>query len=223
MDSLRFNKNASASIHYFTSLQQCAQDTVTYLIQGNIALSGGSTYAALFHHWRDLSPDLSKASFFPVDERIVPFDNPQSNWGTAHKEFLQPLGKESDKNHFAASPDAYTNILTRHFKTEDIKFDTIFLGVGNDGHTASLFPSGSYFDDNSSLVLETRSPKPPFNRITLAPEVLSSARNLITIIAGENKKIIVRELLAQNKKLPIVKILSQRTDSELFIERNLIN
>ena len=223
MDSLRFNKNSSASIHYFTSFQQCAQDTVAYLIRGNIALSGGSTYTALFHFWRNLSPDLSKASFFPADERIVPFDNPQSNWGTAYKEFLEPLGKGSDKNHFAASSDAYATILTQYFKTEDIKFDTIFLGVGDDGHTASLFPSGSYLDDNTSSVLETQSPKPPFNRITLTPKVLSSARNLITIIAGENKKIIVRELLAQNKKLPIVKILSQRTDSELFIERNLIN
>jgi 6-phosphogluconolactonase len=222
MNSVRFNDHSKASVRYFDTLAHCASDTVGYLTHGAVALSGGATYAGLFGLWRALSPDISGASFFPVDERMVPFEDSRSNWGTAYREFLLPLGNDADKARFASSVERYTEILRHNFMGNEIIFDAVFLGVGSDGHTASLFPDGAYLDDTTSILLQTKSPAPPYDRITLAPKVLTAAKNVITIVTGENKKNIVRELLAKNKNLPIVKVLSQRADSELYIERNLV-
>lgn len=223
MEYILFNTNSYASVRYFDSYEQCARDTIPYSTSGTVALSGGSTYEHLFDAWRDLSPDLSGASFFPVDERAVPFDDPQSNWGLACRQFLVPLGKDSDREHFSASLEEYTAILARQFPTGVIIFDTIFLGVGEDGHTASLFPDQTYLNDHDSILLQTKSPVPPVDRITLAPKVLLAAEKVITVITGANKKRIVQEILQLNENLPIVKILSQRAESELYIDKKLIS
>lgn len=222
MKLLQFNHNATGIIHPFNDFAHCAKLTVNYLTNGNIALSGGSTFKNLFPHWIALSPNCTTSSFFPVDERVVPFDDPQSNWGTTYREFLQPIGRESDKYHFASYLETYKKLLKRHFKSEEPIFDVIFLGVGEDGHTASLFPGGDYLNDKLLLVLRTQSPKPPIQRITLAPRVLLHAKKVITIIAGSNKKKIVQEIINKNENLPLVKILSQRTDSLFYVEESLI-
>ncbi len=222
MQTIDLNEQSNASVHYVDTLEDCARGTVKLLSHGNVALSGGDTYTRLFRMWRSLAPDITSASFFPVDEGIVPFEDVHSNWGTAYKEFLLPLGKGEDAAHFASSLDRYSEILTNYFNNSEIVFDTIFLGVGDDGHTASLFPGERYLDDTTSVLLQTKGPKPPVDRITLAPKVLKTAKKIITIVAGENKRRVADQLLARNNNLPVVKVLSQRTDSAVYIERNLI-
>lgn len=222
MSTLKFNSNSSADIILFDDLAHCAKLTSKHLLNGNVAISGGSTYTELFRYWCESKIPIS-ATFFPVDERVVPFDDPQSNWGIAYNNFLKLIGRESDKQNFPTSIKQYTSVLKNHFKNSTIIFDTIFLGVGDDGHTASLFPNGDYFEDRISTVLDTISPKPPTNRITLAPKPLSSANQLITIIYGSNKIDIVKKILANDIEMPIVKILSQRAHSQLIIHKSLLS
>lgn len=84
----------------FTSLHQVARETLPLLESGNIALSGGSTYAALFPLWAALKPDCSRARFFPADERIVPLKDPASNWRKAYESLLVPVKRAQDVSHY---------------------------------------------------------------------------------------------------------------------------
>lgn len=212
-------QNNSVSFHSFEEL---AALTLPYLLKGNIALSGGSTYGRLFPLWVGLSPDCRKSTFFPVDERIVDFNDPSSNWGAANRHFLSLIGKTEDAFNFAASADAYRSLLKARFSAEMPLFDAVFLGVGGDGHTASLFPGEGYLDDLTSVVLETISPKPPFRRVTLGLAPLIAAKTLIVIIAGKEKRQVAAKIFANDETLPISKILSRRKSSLLFVEDALM-
>ena len=102
------------------------------------------------------------------------------------------------------------------------KFDAVFLGVGEDGHTAGLFPEKPYLDDLRSIVLRTASPRPPLRRLSLGMLPLIAAKNLIVVIAGEKKAGMVRKLLSGDNDLPIVKVLTKRNRSKVFVDRSLV-
>jgi 6-phosphogluconolactonase len=218
---LNFSSRSQAHIHTFDDLNECASHTIDSLTTGSIALSGGSTFTRLFPLWIGLHPDCRAARFFPVDERVVPISDPSSNWGSACRLLLNPLGKQDDAHHFAASADTYRMILRDHFSDAPPRFDCMFLGIGADGHTASLFPGNEYLSDTASSVLETRSPIAPFNRITLGPGALIAARKLFVIISGEGKQAAVRALMQRDLSLPFVSIIARRSESLIYIEKSL--
>lgn len=223
MKQIEFNSNSKAEIILFNNLQECASLTADLLSTGKIALSGGSTFASLFNSWSQINLNIDNSEFFPVDERVVPFDHEYSNWGFAYKSFLSKCGHEKDKENFPSSLKYYKDRLTEAFKTNKIpQFDTIMLGVGDDGHTASLFPGGDYFEDTTSVILETISPKPPIKRISLAPATILKSRNLATIISGTGKKEIFKKITEKDSSLPIVKILSKKEYSVIYLDKNLI-
>lgn len=222
MKTISFNKNSSATIKQFNSIKECAHTTVKHISSGNIALSGGATYRQMCIAWSRESIHFQSPLFYPVDERVVPFADPQSNWGMIYSTFLQPLGFEKQKAHFAESARQFEQLLLNKFNNKFSIFDAIFLGVGDDGHTASLFPGNSFLHEQDSMVLSTKSPKPPINRISLAPITIINAKKVIVVIHGDNKRCIVREILSNNQDLPIVRILSARTKSLIFIHKNLL-
>ncbi|MBD3346379.1 MAG: hypothetical protein GF401_15105 [Chitinivibrionales bacterium] len=222
-NEILLNADSRAVIQEFDTFDELASASCGYLEQGTCGLSGGNTFTRLFPHWLRQPADYRNTAFFPVDERMVPFDDPQSNWGTAYRNFLAPAGRESDKEHFPKSGEHYREILKNHFHTNFPVFDTLFLGVGDDGHTASLFPRGDYLDDTHSVVLETQSPKPPAGRITLAPRVITDAAIVITIITGPNKKPVTRRIIQKDTALPIIALLSRRKESLLFVQRSLLS
>lgn len=203
-------------------LHEVAVETLPYLRNATVALSGGSTYARLFREWAGMGTDCPTSSFFPVDERRVPFDDPRSNWGTAYREFLRHVGRSSDRRHFAQSAQALEEVLHRSFKRWPPVFDVVFLGAGEDGHTASLFPGGAYLDDSSSVVLETTSPKPPISRVTLAPRVLMWARTLVGVVFGAQKQKVAKALIRGDRSVPFVRILAGHPAPHLYISRKLL-
>jgi 6-phosphogluconolactonase len=222
MDNTRSGLSNRFSMTTFDSLEELARLTLPYLVKGNIALSGGVTYGRLFPLWAGLKPDCRATTFFPVDERIVGFDDPGSNWGTACREFLSKVGKSEDKGNFAVGAQQYGALLKARFGAQPPIFDAVFLGVGDDGHIAGLFPGKRYLDDLNSIVLETASPKPPFHRVTLAMAPLTAAKTLVAIIAGKEKKVLVKRLLDDDDTLPIVTVLSKRKTSLVFVEKSLV-
>lgn len=224
MDFIEFSDNSKAEITLFKDLKECAAITSDYLKNGNVALSGGSTFGSLFKYWAELDLDLKNSEFFPVDERIVPFVDKDSNWGFAYKNFLSLCKHETDKDNFASSLENYKSIINKKIKNKEFPvFDTIMLGVGDDGHTASLFPGGEYLNDTTSVVLQTKSPKAPTNRISLSPKTIISAKKVITVISGNGKKEIYKRILEKDKSLPIVSILSRIENSIIYLDKNLIN
>ena len=184
----------------------------------HVAISGGQTFAALFPRWVRGGP-FEDVTFFPVDERLVPMDHPASNWGVARRLLFEPLGRIRDITNFAVSAPDYGSLLRRKLG-EPAVFDSALLGVGEDGHTASLFPGTPELEDREAPVLQTLSPKPPAARITLGLSVLWRSRVLVSVVAGTGKAKVVRRLLAGDRTLPITLALQGHPRPVLLLERS---
>ncbi len=188
----------------------------------SVAVSGGATYRTIFKTWVKVL-ETGQVKLFPVDERIVPFASPDSNWGMIQRTFLDPLNWPQDKRCFVESlgdsaAQDYERVLRAAFSGPMPQFDVIFLGVGADGHTASLFPGSRLVDDTQSWVLRTQSPIPPKDRITLGMGAICAARQLVIILAGEEKKSVVRRMLEGDESLPIVKVLKNPVKKLVFLD-----
>ncbi len=211
----------SLEIITFKEMSEVAEKTVHFLEKGNIALSGGSTYSALFPHWGQLKPDCSLSRFFPADERHVPMKDTASNWRMVYEELLIAVKRVQDVAHHAPSVQAYKKLLNSYFLGFFPVFDVIFLGLGEDGHTASLFPGGEYLDDDIEIVLETEAPNPPVQRISLSPMVIHSAHQVIVVISGEYKSWAFKQFMDGNREIPLTRVLEKREHSILYVEENL--
>lgn len=156
-----------------------------------IALAGGTTPLALYRYWAEhttLAPDALELWY--GDERCVPLDHEDSNHRAAHEALLAPLCVPAANVHavdvtaaddFAAAAAAYADSLPEHF-------DVVLLGMGPDGHTASLFPDDrAALEERERRAIHVVGPKPPPDRITLTRPVLDAARRLVVLAAGEGK------------------------------------
>jgi 6-phosphogluconolactonase len=168
---------------------------------GYIALSGGSTPKAMGkllvqpHYasrvpWRDLE-------FFWGDERWVPLDSEDSNAGVAKRTFLDQVSIPARQVHpFETSelePDASTAQMEAKIRailpTGDFppRFDLILLGMGDDGHTASLFPGTRAIHEDDQLVVANEVPNLNNVRLTFTPTLINAARNVVFLVSGAGK------------------------------------
>ena len=163
----------------------------------NVALAGGSTpkaaYALLVTPTLRSSVAWERVRFFFGDERCVPPDDEQSNYGMARRALLEPLHidpahvfrmRGEDEPESAAS--AYAGVLRKELGAEP-RFDLITLGMGPDGHTASLFPGEDPLTDDARLVRAPYVAKFSTYRITLTPRAINGAREVAIATAGEEK------------------------------------
>ena len=165
-----------------------------------IALSGGNTprktYGLLGSDPYSSQIDWELVHIFWSDERCVPPDSPDSNYLMAHEELLSKISTPGLQVHRmpADMPDRdaasreYTDEMRRLFGTEDIPdFDLIQLGMGPEGHTASLFPHQASLHETQRLVMPVTVPKPPPDRLTFTPPLLNAARNVLFLVTGSDK------------------------------------
>jgi len=174
-----------------------------------VALSGGSTPRSLFSllatTFRDQLP-WDKMFFFWGDERHVPPDHPESNYRMAYEALLSkvPVPAENVFRVPAEIPDAnqaaadYEQTLRKFFQLSPgafPRFDLILLGMGPDGHTASLFPGTSALQEKSRLVVANWVEKFKAYRITFTLPVLNNAAVVTFLVGGPDKAETVREVL----------------------------
>ena len=174
-----------------------------------VALSGGSTPKSLFSllasTFRDQLP-WDKMFFFWGDERHVPPDHPESNYRMAYEALLSkvPVPAENVFRAPAENPDAnqaaadYEQTLRKFFELSPGTFprlDLILLGMGPDGHTASLFPGTSGLREKSRLVVANWVEKFKAYRITFTLPVLNNAAVVTFLVGGADKAETVREVL----------------------------
>jgi 6-phosphogluconolactonase len=149
--------------------------------------------------------DWSKVTVLMGDERCVPLTHPDSNWGQIQG-FLDALGI-TDENRLVPpverGPDAAANAYEQAV-FQIARFDVVWLGMGEDGHTLSLFP-GREVPDARLVCAVHDSPKPPPQRITLTFEALKKTDLCLILAAGANKAAVVADALTKGSTLPVAK------------------
>ncbi len=172
----------------------------------HIALSGGSTPLAVFRQlavatW---SEDWDHVHLYWGDERCVPARHPESNFGNARELFLDVLGFPEERTHpirGEADPGEeakrYSLLLDDQLPKENgfPVFDWIWLGLGEDGHTASIFPQQieKWKIEQNCVVAEH--PKTGQKRISITGGVINTARRVAFLVAGESKSHVVNEIV----------------------------
>ncbi len=188
-----------------------------------LALAGGETprpvYRQLARSKGDPAVDWGRVDFYWSDERFVDDGDPDSNVGAARRDLLEPLGISPRRLHppaFAADPataaHSYENQIRREVPNGPHgipRFDLVLLGVGADGHTASLFPGEVV--EPERLVVAARSPVPPRSRISFSFDLLAAAGEVFFLVSGSAKAEIVRRALEERDQLlPAARVRAER-------------
>ena len=175
-----------------------------------VALSGGATPRLLFRllgaEYRDRIR-WGSVHLFWADERAVPPDHEQSNFRTVSEEFISKITMPPGNVHRIPgelAPEraaaAYEADLQRYFGGARLpEFDLIFLGVGEDGHTASLFPAAAALAEKERLAVAVYHPATANWRVTLTLPVLNNASRAAFLVSGRSKVQIVRAILAEGR------------------------
>jgi 6-phosphogluconolactonase len=186
-----------------------------------ICLSGGSTPRRLYQllaeiPYRDALPS-DRIHWFWGDERFVPWDHPESNYGMVHAALLERVPVPSDNIHGipttgtpADAAAAYERVLKSYYGSESLDptrplFDIQILGLGPDGHTASLIPGTSVLEERHRWVAEVIGGRPE-PRITLTYPALESSRHTAFLVAGADKRATLSRALAGDQGLPAARI-----------------
>lgn len=209
------------NIHRFPDATAAAQACGGYILDrlrealasggtATLAVSGGTSPQPMFEYFASSAFDWTHVHVFWVDERAVPPTDPQSNFKLAFETWLKPAGVPDGNIHrIQAERDPkeaaqrYREEIRKHFELPEgelPRFDVMHLGMGPDGHTASLFPGhpvlyNSREDDSRQLAAEVWVEKLHQWRITLLPAVLQAARHTGMLVVGADKAPILGAVL----------------------------
>jgi 6-phosphogluconolactonase len=204
---------AGASIHRLDDASAVA-DAVARLLVGvareaiadrgafRVALAGGSTPRATYHRLAEpalaAEVDWPRAQVFFGDERMVPPDDAASNYRMAREALLDrvPIASSGVRRirgeiDPAAAAEQYAAELG------ELPLDLVLLGMGDDGHVASLFPGGPELESAGRRVVQSRSPLPPTPRVSVSLDVIREARHVAVIVTGAAKAARVAQVFAE--------------------------
>jgi 6-phosphogluconolactonase len=199
----------------------------------SIALSGGRIAARFFAATAELAKAqgirLGSVQFFWSDERCVPPSDPESNYGLAREHLLGPLGVAEDRIHrvrgeqppkdAAAQAEAELRSLVAANANGQTLLDLVLLGLGEEGHVASLFPGESAELMNSPAVFRPVTvSKPPPQRITMGYPPIVSARQCWVLASGSGKQGALRESLSPAGRTPLARVLQMRTQTKVWTD-----
>ena len=184
----------------------------------NIALSGGNTPLPILNLLKQKEINWQRLNFFIVDERCVSTEDSKSNFGNINRVFFNEVS--SNKFTMILPNMSFENSI-KEYKNKILKnvylnsngfpvFDLIILGMGDDGHTASLFPHTNGLKENKEWVVLNKIPQLEVDRITLTYPVLLNAKEIIVIVKGDLKRKIIEELYSNSTtKYPMQKIVDE--------------
>jgi 6-phosphogluconolactonase len=200
--------------------------------QFSVALSGGNSPKKLYELLASPSfkdkVEWSKVHFFFGDERYVPATDPQSNYLMAKKALFEPLDlsfKQIFPIDTSVSPEEaakkYTTDINYYFAGTDVRFDLILLGLGDNSHTASLFPHTPVLHDKTVSAKEVFLEDQQVYRITMTAPLINQAHHIAFLVYGEGKAIAVHHVIEDKKDIenyPAQLIRSQDADLQWFLD-----
>jgi 6-phosphogluconolactonase len=164
----------------------------------SVALAGGHTPRAIYAHLADryVNVPWTLLDIYFGDERRVPPDDPASNYQMAREALLSRVPIESAQVHRMQGERADALAAAREYESVlPASLDVLLLGIGADGHTASLFPGAPQLREREKRVVPSTSPAPPVDRLTITPPVIAAAQHVAVIAAGKSKSTVVARAL----------------------------
>ncbi len=223
MDALMSGQGPTAAIRIFEDTGalsraaaelfiECAAQHIRSRGRFVVALSGGNTplpfYSLLSNDPFRTAIVWKQVDIFWTDERCVPPDHQESNYGALRERLLRSVSLPSENVHRIraeqgpiAAAEAYERELRSFFGKNSLPaFDLIVLGAGEDGHTASLFPGSEGIAEAARLAVPVLRDPPGTNRVTLTLPVLNNAYQVLFLVAGDAKADMVGEILANGNR-----------------------
>ncbi len=173
-------------------------------------LTGGRTAQSIYHYWsnqQDFPHD--KIIYFLGDERCVALDNPESNFGMV----CRSLFPNGTPDYVAIYPMMHSGsvdrcVLARQYEEcLPSSIDVLMLSLGEDGHVASIFPGNPVSTEMNRLVIPVIGPKPPSERLTITPKVITTAETIFLLATGTEKGRVLSRITSETetpRDLPVM-------------------
>lgn len=202
----------------------------------SVALGGGRVFRSFMNasaqRLRQDAQGLDRLEFFWGDERCVPPNDPESNFRLAYDSFLAPLGVPADRIHrlrgevdpdeAALAAEVILRTATGCVGPRMPELDLVFLGLGEDGHVASLFPGAPpEVNESTAVFLPVIGPKPPPQRLTLSYPMIAAAREVWVVASGAGKEAALRESLRSGGTTPLARVLRDRSSVQIYTDIRL--
>jgi 6-phosphogluconolactonase len=197
----------------------------------SVALAGGRIAGDFFGAVADLAKGQrvfgDKVHFFWGDERCVPPNDPESNYRLARERLFGPVGTPDTQVHRIRGEDPpekaaqsaseeLCKLVSKDSRGMPI-LDMVFLGMGEEGHVASLFPGQSQGQSGSTEIYRAvLTPKPPPRRVTLDFAPLAAARQVWVLVSGAGKEPALKESLASPERTPLGRVLTSRAHTRVL-------
>ena len=192
------------------------QEVLSLKDRCSLVVSGGRTpgaaYCMLSRPPLDQEIEWDRIDLFWGDERFVPHDDDQSNYHLVHQTLLSNLKNDQprvypvDTSYSTAeeAAQAYEKVIQEAGYHVDAigspPFDIVMLGMGEDGHTASLFPGDPALDEVERVVVATKEPHQQMSRVTMSPRALFSSPRVYFVLFGENKASVLKRVLESDEQ-----------------------
>ena len=217
--------------------QRQASDLIARRDRFIVALPGGSVASTFFPTLTDLAVDWSRVDLFWIDERAVPPEHADSNYALASRLFLTRARVPAARVHrmLGELPDLdqaarRASDELRSVAGDPPRLDLALVGVGDDGHIASLFPSrpgtragspaeGGRSGADEPVIAVHDAPKPPARRLTLTLPVLAGARRVIVGAFGRSKAAAMRRAFTESDATPIAELLRRARSVLVLLDR----
>jgi 6-phosphogluconolactonase len=198
-----------------------------------VALSGGRIaqkfFAATVALARTRAVSFSNVHFFWADERCVPPTDPDSNFKLANDRLFSKLGNISENHIHRLRGEDLPSVAVKNAEAELCRIapqnqnhqpvlDLVLLGMGEDGHVASLFPNAGpeVLNCAAPFLAVENSPKPPPIRISLSFPAIAAARQVWVLVSGAGKADALRESLSPDGQTPLARVIQSRTGTKMF-------
>ena len=187
--------------------------------QPSLGLAGGSTPKLTYMMLREYSEVISGLKLWLTDERWVKSSDKESNSRMIKASFNSEKIDLLLPKYSGSNPSIDAEEYTTKLMSSISNFTHGILGIGEDGHTASLFPNSTALDENGLKIIATEVRVEPYVRLTATLELLSKIDNLYLLATGRSKKDIVNNVMNDIKKCPITKLISMRNQTFLISDQ----